>query len=59
MCGRNIMNQKLKQPVIKLDDIWKIYQIGDVKVEALRGVSVFNCNWNDCRSNTCLSRIKT
>lgn len=27
-------------PVIRLDNIWKIYQIGEVKVEALRGVSI-------------------
>lgn len=31
------MNQK---SVIRLDNVWKIYQVGDVKVEALRGVSV-------------------
>jgi putative ABC transport system ATP-binding protein len=28
------------KPVIELDNIWKIYQVGDVKVEALRGVSI-------------------
>ncbi|MFA5142096.1 MAG: ABC transporter ATP-binding protein [Candidatus Woesearchaeota archaeon] len=28
------------KPVIRLDNIWKVYQIGDVKVEALRGVSL-------------------
>ena len=35
-----IMKTKSKQPVIELKDIWKVYQIGDIKVEALRGVSV-------------------
>jgi putative ABC transport system ATP-binding protein len=29
-----------KKPIIELKDVWKIYQIGDVKVEALR-----NLNW--------------
>lgn len=28
------------KPIIRLDNIWKVYQIGDVKVEALRGVSL-------------------
>ena len=27
-------------PLIACDDIWKIYSIGDVKVEALRGLSL-------------------
>ncbi|MFA5723553.1 MAG: ABC transporter ATP-binding protein [Candidatus Pacearchaeota archaeon] len=35
-----ITKTKSKQPVIRLEDIWKVYQIGDIKVEALRGVSV-------------------
>jgi len=26
--------------VIELKDVWKIYQMGDVKVEALRGLNV-------------------
>jgi putative ABC transport system ATP-binding protein len=30
----------ISKPVIELDNIWKIYQVGDVKVEALRGVSI-------------------
>lgn len=30
----------IQKPVILLDDIWKIYQVGDVKVEALRGVTI-------------------
>ena len=30
----------MKKPVIHLENIWKIYQIGDVKVEALRGVDM-------------------
>ncbi len=34
------LNKMNSKPVIELDDIWKIYQVGDVKVEALRGVSV-------------------
>lgn len=33
------MSEKNKQ-IIHLENIWKIYQIGDVKVEALRGVTV-------------------
>eukprot|EP00825_Cyclidium_porcatum_P021114 TRINITY_DN2365_c0_g2_i2.p1 TRINITY_DN2365_c0_g2~~TRINITY_DN2365_c0_g2_i2.p1 ORF type:complete len:388 (+),score=79.50 TRINITY_DN2365_c0_g2_i2:739-1902(+) len=35
-----IMKTKSKQSIIELKDIWKVYQIGDIKVEALRGVSV-------------------
>jgi len=35
-----ITKTKSKQPVIRLEDIWKVYQIGEIKVEALRGVSV-------------------
>jgi putative ABC transport system ATP-binding protein len=30
----------ISKPVIHLDNIWKIYQVGDVKVEALRGVTI-------------------
>ncbi len=29
-----------QKPVIFLDNIWKVYQVGDVKVEALRGVTI-------------------
>ena len=29
----------MNQPVIKVEDLWKIYQLGEVQVEALRGVS--------------------
>ncbi len=29
-----------KKPIIELADVWKIYQIGNVKVEALRGTSL-------------------
>lgn len=29
-----------KEPVIRLENVWKTYQVGDVKVEALRGVSI-------------------
>ena len=28
-----------RKPIIELKDVWKIYQIGDVKVEALRGLN--------------------
>ena len=28
-----------KKPIIELRNVWKIYQIGDVKVEALRGLN--------------------
>ncbi len=28
------------KPVIQLKDVWKIYQMGDVKVEALRGINI-------------------
>jgi len=28
------------KPVIQLKDVWKIYQMGDVKVEALRGITI-------------------
>jgi putative ABC transport system ATP-binding protein len=30
----------IKKPVIELRDVWKIYQIGEVKVEALRGLNL-------------------
>jgi len=29
-----------RKPVIELKDVWKVYQIGDVKVEALRGLNL-------------------
>jgi putative ABC transport system ATP-binding protein len=29
----------VKKPIIELKDVWKIYQIGDVKVEALKGLN--------------------
>jgi len=29
-----------KEPIIKLDDVWKIYQMGEVQVKALRGLSL-------------------
>lgn len=29
-----------QKPVIHLENIWKIYQVGDVKVEAIRGVTI-------------------
>jgi len=32
-----VKNQKT---IIKLDNLWKVYQVGDVKVEALRGVDI-------------------
>jgi putative ABC transport system ATP-binding protein len=28
------------KPIIRLEDVWKVYQLGDVKVEALRGVDI-------------------
>ena len=28
-----------KKPLIELKDVWKVYQVGDVKVEALRGLN--------------------
>ena len=31
---------KQAQSIIHLENIWKIYQVGDVKVEALRGVTI-------------------
>jgi putative ABC transport system ATP-binding protein len=30
----------MKTPLIKLKDVWKIYNLGEVKVEALRGLSL-------------------
>jgi putative ABC transport system ATP-binding protein len=30
----------MAEPLIRVDDLWKIYEIGDVQVQALRGVSV-------------------
>lgn len=35
--SRNI--KIIKMPIIKLDDVWKIYQMGKVEVPALRGVN--------------------
>ncbi|HYD03171.1 MAG TPA: ABC transporter ATP-binding protein [Alphaproteobacteria bacterium] len=29
-----------KKPVIELKDVWKVYQVGEVKVEALRGLNL-------------------
>jgi putative ABC transport system ATP-binding protein len=29
-----------KNPVIELNDVWKIYEMGDVEVKALRGISI-------------------
>ena len=34
------MTKKNNNPVIKLDNVWKRYDVGDVKVEALRGVNI-------------------
>ncbi|MFT4305044.1 MAG: ABC transporter ATP-binding protein [Candidatus Woesearchaeota archaeon] len=31
---------KSKKPVIELKDVWKIYQMGDVEVKALRGLNI-------------------
>ena len=31
---------KTRKPVIELKDVWKIYQMGEVKVEALRGINL-------------------
>ena len=28
-----------RKPIIELKDVWKVYQVGDVKVEALRGLN--------------------
>ena len=33
-------NNLMKDTIIKLDNVWKIYQMGEVKVEALRGLSL-------------------
>jgi putative ABC transport system ATP-binding protein len=38
--GMRPKSSKSAKSVIHLDNIWKIYQLGDVKVEALRGVTV-------------------
>ena len=29
-----------KEPIIELKDVWKVYQMGEVKVEALRGLNI-------------------
>lgn len=34
------MKEKTSKPVIELKDVWKIYQMGEVKVEALRGINI-------------------
>ena len=31
---------KKTETIIHLDNVWKVYQIGDVKVEALRGINI-------------------
>ena len=33
------MNAAMKEPIIKLDDVWKIYKIGNVEIPALRGMN--------------------
>lgn len=33
-------NSKSKEPVIELENVWKIYRMGDVEVAALRGLSL-------------------
>ncbi len=33
-------NIEKKNPIIKLEDVWKIYKMGDVEVPALRGMSL-------------------
>ncbi len=39
--NHKIKNNKMtKDTIIKLDNVWKIYQMGEVKVEALRGLSL-------------------
>jgi len=30
----------MKDSIIQLDDVWKIYQMGEVEVPALRGISL-------------------
>ncbi|MCX6707302.1 MAG: ATP-binding cassette domain-containing protein, partial [Candidatus Woesearchaeota archaeon] len=32
--------KKIKKPIIQLENVWKIYQLGNVQVEALRGVDI-------------------
>lgn len=34
------MGFKMKNTIIKLDNVWKIYQMGEVKVNALRGLNL-------------------
>jgi putative ABC transport system ATP-binding protein len=34
------MGSQMKDIIIKLDNVWKIYQMGEVKVNALRGVNL-------------------
>jgi len=39
--NHKIKNNKMtKDTIIRLDNVWKIYQMGEVKVEALRGLSL-------------------
>ena len=38
------MNEAKSGPVIELKDITKVYQMGDVQVHALRGVSLQICH---------------
>ena len=33
-------NQKALEPIIRLDNVWKIYKMGDVEVPALRGMTL-------------------
>ena len=45
--------KKAKKPIIELKDAWKIYTMGDVKVNALRGLNLkifplVNLNVNIC-----------
>ena len=36
----NKMIKPVKRPIIYLKDVWKIYEVGDVQVEALRGITL-------------------
>ena len=35
------MARKRNNVIIKLDNVWKIYKMGEVEVNALRGLEVF------------------